>query len=52
MGEIDHAHNAVDHGIADGDEPVDHTKGHAINQLLDEIFHLLEIIPPCRSRSV
>ena len=37
--EIDHADNAVDHRVADGDQAVDRTERDAVDELLDEIFH-------------
>ena len=37
--EIDHADDAVDHRVADGDQAVDRTEGDAVDELLDEIFH-------------
>jgi hypothetical protein len=39
MGEIDHADDAEDHRVADGDETVDGAERNAVDQLLDEIFH-------------
>ncbi|MNN47522.1 hypothetical protein D3C81_1619460 [compost metagenome] len=36
VGEIDHADDAVDHGVADGDQPVDRAEGQAVDQLLQE----------------
>jgi hypothetical protein len=47
MGEIDHADDAVDHGVADRDQPVDRAEHEAVDQLLREIIHLL----PCRACS-
>jgi len=39
MSEVDHTDDAVDHRVADGDEPVDRAERHAIDQLLKKIFH-------------
>ncbi len=39
MGEIDHADDAVDHRVADGDQAVDRSERDAVDELLDEIFH-------------
>ncbi len=41
MGEIDHADDAVDHRVADGDQAVDGAQRDAVDQLLSEIFHAL-----------
>src|SRR5581483_4097125 len=41
MGKIDHADDAVDHGVTDGDQAIDRTKDNAIDQLLGEIIHTL-----------
>ena len=48
MGEVDHADDAVDHRVADGDQAVDGAKGDAVDQLLNEIFH--DPILPARRR--
>jgi len=47
MGEIDHADDAIDHGVADGDQAVDRAEHEAVDQLLGEIIHALplETIP-------
>jgi hypothetical protein len=37
--EIDHADDAVDHRVPDGDEPVDRPQGDGVDQLLREIRH-------------
>ena len=34
MGEVDHADDAVDHGVADGDQGIGTANGQAIDQLL------------------
>ena len=34
MGEVDHADDAVDHRVADGDQAVDGAQRHAVDQLL------------------
>src|SRR5258708_7111971 len=39
MGEIDHADDAVDHGVADGDEAVDRPERQPVDELLNEISH-------------
>jgi hypothetical protein len=39
MGEIDHADDAEDHRVADGDQPVDRAERDAVDKLLDEDFH-------------
>ena len=39
VGEIDHADDAVDHRVADGDQAVDRAERDAVDELLDEIFH-------------
>ena len=44
MGEIDHADDAIDHGVADGDQTVDRTQCQTVDELLREdsyieIFH-------------
>jgi hypothetical protein len=41
VGEIDHANDAVDHRIADGDQSVDRAERDAVDQLLEEIVHAL-----------
>ena len=42
VGEIDHADDAVNHAVADRDQPVHGAERHAVDQLLQEIRH------PCR----
>jgi hypothetical protein len=39
VGEVDHADDAVDHRVADGDQAVDRTERDAVDELLDEVFH-------------
>ena len=39
MGEIDHADDAVDHRVADGDQAVDRPEGDAVDELLEKILH-------------
>ena len=39
MRKIDHADDPINHGVANGDEPIHGAKGQAINQLLKKIFH-------------
>jgi hypothetical protein len=41
MGEIDHADNSIDHGVADGDQPIDHAQGEAIDELLQRVGHAI-----------
>ncbi|MEI2769633.1 MAG: hypothetical protein V9G98_02455 [Candidatus Competibacter sp.] len=36
MGEVDHADDAVHHGVADGDQGIDATEGQTIDDLLEE----------------
>ncbi len=43
MGEIDHADDAIDHGVADGDQAVDRAEHDAVDQLLGEIVHALPL---------
>ena len=43
MGEIDHADDAIDHRVADGDQAIDRAEYNAVDQLLGEIVHVL----PC-----
>ena len=40
MGEIDHADDAVDHRVADRDQPIDRPQRQPVDKLLDEILHL------------
>src|SRR3546814_6207559 len=42
MGEIDHADDAVDHRVADCDQPVDSPQRQPVDKLLEEIFHVRE----------
>ena len=44
MGEIDHADDAIDHGVADGDQAVDRAEHDAVDQLLGEIVHALPLV--------
>ena len=39
MGEIDHANDAVDHAVADRDQPVHRPQRQAIDELLQEVAH-------------
>src|SRR5258706_14511423 len=41
MIKIDHADDAIDHGVADGDQAIDRTEYNAADQLLGEIVHVL-----------
>src|SRR5690606_31243188 len=36
VGEVDHADDAVDHGVADGDQAIDRTQRQAVDHLLQE----------------
>src|SRR5688572_8262573 len=45
MGEVDHADDAVDHRVADRDQPVDRAERDAVDELLDEIFHAPDLLP-------
>src|SRR5947209_18778447 len=45
MGEIDHADDAVDHRVADGDQAVDRAERYSDDELLDEIFHASDPLP-------
>src|SRR5207244_1073595 len=42
---IDHADDAVDHGVAYGDQAVDRAEHEAVDQLLGEIIHALPFGP-------
>ena len=39
MSEIDHADDAVDHRVADGDEAVDRAEREAVDKLLQQVIH-------------
>ena len=39
MSKIDHANNAIDHGVADCDQAINRTECKPIDRLLDEILH-------------
>ena len=43
MGEIDHAEDAVDHGVAEGDEGVDAAHGQAVLELLNPEVRVFKI---------
>jgi hypothetical protein len=43
MGEIDHADDAIDHGVADGDQAVDRAEHQPVDDLLGEIIHALPL---------
>src|SRR5262249_43788349 len=47
VGEIDHADDAVDHRVADGDQAIDRTEHQSVDELLGEVVHRL----PCLSKS-
>src|SRR6185437_2370152 len=59
MGEIDHADDAIDHGVADGDQAVDRAEDDAVDELLGEIVHALPLLaafsgkvdPVCRKEN-
>jgi len=38
-GRIDHADDAVDHGVTDGDQAIDRAEHEAVDELLGEIVH-------------
>ena len=40
VGKVDHADDAVDHRVADGDQPVDRAQNQPVNQLLNEDVHV------------
>ncbi|BAM90736.1 hypothetical protein S58_47570 [Bradyrhizobium oligotrophicum S58] len=44
MGEIDHADDAIDHRITDGDQAVDRAQDEAVDELLRKIIHGLPIV--------
>jgi len=44
MSKIDHADDAIDHGVADGDQAVDRAEYNAVDQLLGEIIHTLPLV--------
>src|SRR5262249_59380337 len=43
VGKVDHADDAIDHGVADGDQAVDRTKHETVDELLGEIIHGLQL---------
>src|SRR2546421_283471 len=43
MSKIDHADNAIDHGVADGDQAIDRAEHNAVDELLGEIVHALPL---------
>ena len=43
VGEIDHADDAIDHRVADRDQPVDRAERQAVDQLLQKICHAVPI---------
>ena len=45
VGEVDHADDAVDHRVADGDQAVDRAERDAVDELLKEIFHASDLSP-------
>ena len=48
MREIDHADDAVDQGVADGDQAVDGAEGDAVDGLVDEVLESAQHVrPPC-----
>ena len=46
MREVDHADDAEHHGVADGDQAVDGAQRHAVDHLLQEIFHVRRRFDP------
>src|ERR1700687_1861368 len=59
MSKIDHADDAVDHGVADGDQAIDRAEHNAVDELLGEIIHALPLFgafsgkvdPVCRKEN-
>jgi len=43
MGKVDHADDAIDHGVADGDQAIDRTEDQSVDELLGEIVHGLPL---------
>ncbi len=39
MSKVDHADNAIDHRVADGDQAIDRAEREPVDHLLEEIFH-------------
>ena len=39
MGEVQHLGNAVDHGVAQGDDGVDAAQGQAVDQVVEKYHH-------------
>src|SRR5689334_3951458 len=50
MSEIDHADDAVDHGVADRDQPIDRAEHEAVDELLGEIIHGCQVCATTRRR--
>src|SRR5690606_32819308 len=48
MGEVDHADDAVDHGVADGDQGIGAANGETVNQLLQVVIELRHYLTPRR----
>src|ERR1700716_2934320 len=46
MSKIDHADDAIDHGVADGDQAIDRAEDNAVDELLGEIVHALPLTEP------
>src|SRR6266436_9603411 len=44
MSKIDHADNAIDHGVADRDQAIDRAEDNAVDELLGEIVHALPLL--------
>src|SRR3982074_2349583 len=44
MSKIDHADDAVDHGVADGDQAIDRAEYNSVDELLGEIVHALPLV--------
>ena len=52
MGEVDHAYDAVNHRITDGNEPVNRTQREAVNELLEKILQIAPLYVTRSSSSV
>ena len=46
VGEIDHSQNAIDHGVAQGDERVDAAQLQSVKRLLEDIDHKVKLKLP------
>jgi hypothetical protein len=43
MCEVDHADDAIDHRVADGDEAINRSQRQPVDKLLDEILHIMPL---------